>query len=223
MALRAVCSRIIQLVTYKQMLHIRNTGLFHRPTIPRAPPSNPSTKVHPASLPPMAGPTEDSPGKNPPLPREGVRCRNRQPLTRAVDHSLFEGGPKSPAKAQLKPAAPTMDQSAFELIHGPAKLLSRDDVENTTFSIGRTHHQEGVAAVRVDRFPHTCVDFSWGGKNHQGTEKRGNPCEVSCPGFPTGISMKISQIASASTSSTVAASHWSHNASCDIARPTQQH
>ena len=51
--------------------------------------------------------------------------------------------------------------------------------------------------------------------------KRGNQCEVSCLRFPTGISMKISQIASASTSSTVAASHWSHNASCDIARPTQ--
>ena len=61
--------------------------------------------------------------------------------------------------------------------------------------------------------------FSWGGENHR-TEK--GETSVKCLRFPTDISMKISQIASASTSSTVAASHWSHNASCDIARPTQQ-
>ena len=53
-------------------------------------------------------------------------------------------------------------------------------------------------------------------------QKRGNRVKCLVLGFPTGISMKISQIASASTSSTVAASHWSRNASCDIARPTQQ-
>ena len=37
-------------------------------------------------------------------------------------------------------------------------------------------------------------------------------CQASYLRFPIGISMKIGQIASTPTSSTVAASHWSHNA-----------
>ena len=89
----------------------------------------------------------------------------------------------------------------------------------TCFFSGKQHGRCHVTLRKRARL--ACVDFSWGGKNHQDTEKKGNQCEVSCRRFPTGVSMKISQIASASTSSTVAASHWSHNASCDIARPTQ--
>ena len=78
-----------------------------------------------------------------------------------------------------------------------------------------------VVVIKYLAIDHTVVWISRGEAKITKMQKRGNRVKCLVLGFPTGISMKISQIASTSTSSTVAASHWSRNVSCDIARPTQ--